>query len=125
MVIEILWVDIALNTLDFAAANDDVFFSIQTGTVPTIVGTFSNPDVIAAFNIETHFVTSGMSIGSNILRYDLQSQDGHGLLVAADRVHLAGNSAGMAGATGFAWRIFYRHVSVPIDEFIGITQSQT
>ena len=124
-VIEFLWVDIALNTVDFIATADDYVLSVQTGTTPTLVGTFNNPDVLAFFNQEAHFLTSGGFFTDNVRRFDFQSQDGHGLLVAADRVHISANTAGMAAATGFAWRIYYRFVSVPVEEFVGIVQSQS
>ena len=124
-VIEILWIDIALATIDMAAAGDAAEISFKTGPLPTDLQNYDNPDVFAFWGQEVHFVTSGMALESLVYRIDLQSNDGHGQLIAADRFHIGAQTAGMAGATNFRWRLYYRFVNVPITEFIGIVQSQS
>lgn len=124
-VIELLWIDISLATIDYAAAADTALMSFKTGTVPTDMQNLDNPDVFAFWGEEFHFVASGAALGPLVTRIDLQSKDGHGQLIAADRFHVAADSAGMAAAVSFRWRIYYRFVNVPVTEFIGIVQSQS
>lgn len=124
-VIEMLWIDLDVRITDFIANTDDVTFSVKVGGLPTVVGTFDNPDVIATFGLENHLLTSGATILNQVRRYSWQSKDGRGLLIAADRIHLAGDSTGQGAAVQFNWRIFYRFVNVPIGEFVGIVQSQS
>jgi len=124
-ILEFLWIDVTIVSVDLLANSDEVAFSFSSGAVPTSVQNISNPDVIAEVLLFAHVGASpGTALVRQNFRMDLQSQDGHGQLIAVDRINVMGNSSGLAAAAQFRWRIYYRFVNVPIEEFVGIVQSQ-
>lgn len=58
-------------------------------------------------------------------RYDFQSKDGFGFLLPSDAFHMSSQIIGPAvsGPTLVNWRLFYRFVQIPIEEFVGLVQS--
>ncbi len=121
---EFLWLDLIVSNVDLIADNDSYNISFSTGVTPTAIVPISDPDNVFQIFYDTHFVTSGMDHTTLPITQSLQSTDGFGRLVAGDRLHVAGTSGGMAAAASFAFRIYYRFVSVPLPEFLGIVQSQ-
>ena len=122
--VELLWVETTFITHDFAAANDEITFSLSIGPTPTTVVRLFNPDSVMYRDQHFDVVTSGGGFLENTKRTELQSLDGFGFLVASDELHAAADTVGMAAAVTIDIRIYYRHVTVPIEEFIGLVQSQ-
>lgn len=124
-ILEFLWIKVFVQGTDLLANADDYQVSFTSGATPTAISDWSNPDTIA-------FVTQTAHVGANpgsLLttqqhRVDLQSADGHGQLVAVANINVSADSGGMAAALQIRWRIYYRFVNVPIEEFVGIVQSQ-
>jgi hypothetical protein len=122
-VMELLWCDFYIDTIDLIGNGDAVQFQMSIGSVPT--GVLFTNDTRTVFNAawEVGFVTSGMSYYQRHHRWDFQSQDGYGYLLAADSFHMSGASAGQAAANVFDWKLYYRFVDIPLSEFVGIVQS--
>ena len=123
-VLEFLWISFTHRNHDFLTIADNITFTVQTGGAPTGIERLDAPDVIANWSTELGIVTSGAVLVDELVKIDLQSADGHGQLVAAEEVHISGDSTGMATATAFHWRIYYRFVQIPAMEMMGILQSQ-
>lgn len=51
-------------------------------------------------------------------------QQGHGVLVATDKIYVAARTDGLQNPGGFRLRFYFRHAQVGMNEFIGIVQSQ-
>ena len=124
-VLEFLYVVMETRSTDFLANSDEVRFAISSGPTPTAMLTISNSDVIMAQATGVHLAASGVHLKDTIFKFDLQSADGHGQLIAAEDIHVMGDSAGMAAAVAFNWRVYYRFVQIPALEMMGILQSQT
>lgn len=122
-VMELLWVDILVSNTDFLAAGDDLNFQMAMGSIQTAPLDFNDTRVFMAKFAEHSFVTSGMTTLTWPQRYDFQSQDGYGYLLASDSFRVSATSTGQAGALIFNWRLNYRFVDIPLSEFIGIVQS--
>jgi len=126
MVMEMLWVIFETRGHDWAADGDTALWSVSIGSVPTAVGNYDNPDVIAKVREEAHLVTAvGHITFEDVVTVNLQTEDGHGVLVAADRIHISGISVGHAAALTLTWRIYYRWVKIPALEMMGILTSLT
>ncbi len=122
-VMELLWLHLAVQTIDVIATDDTYEFDISLGTVPTAQRTWNDTRTVLNVRAENAFVTSGMQVHRFPIRVDLQSADGFGYLLAADAFNVSGTSVGQAGAVIFDWRLYYRFVDIPITEFVGIIQS--
>ncbi len=121
---EFLWVEVDANTVDFAAEADRISFTVSLGPVPTSVPTISSGDTVTAIRVTKRLATNGATLFNNHFVRNLQSREGFGFLVATEHFHVSGNTTGMAGATVFDFRIYYRFVTIPIAEFLGMLQSQ-
>lgn len=79
---------------------------------------FENQSVLAG--------ASGLSVRYQDLtkQIDLQSADGHGLLVATDSIFLTTARVTGAAPTQCSCRLLYRFVDVSLQEYIGVVQSQ-
>ena len=124
VVLEFLWAVVDTKVTDFVAGSDDLIFTIQMGPTATGVDSFDNPDVLATVHVENHLLTSGATLANEIHTMNMQSADGHGLLVASENIHITGDTSGMGAPTQFHWRIYYRFVQIPAMEMMGILQSQ-
>ncbi len=126
MVMEMLWVVWETRGLDFVADGDSYQWSITIGSVPTVTGTYGNPDLIAKLREEAHLATAVGEVRiPDIVTTNLQSEDGHGVLIAADRIHIQGISVGQTAALSLTFRIYYRWVKIPALEMMGILTSLT
>jgi hypothetical protein len=123
-IMEFLWLDVFVGATDFGAAVDEVTFAVSTGAVPTVNPAWEDGNTVARIKLDHAFVTSGSTIMIQPLRYNLQDASGFGQLIATDKIHITGDSNGMAAATIFQWRIYYRYVTVGMEEYVGIVQSQ-
>ena len=126
VVMELLWLDVVIPNILLNAAAEFYEYGIVTGSVPTSAQWIGNGSVICASHVELHGLTTGLSMefapqGS---RYDFQSKDGHGILLATDAFHAWGNGGATTVALTFNMRLYYRFVQIPVTEYIGIVQSQ-
>lgn len=121
-VMEILYIDVVINTTLNAAA-ESVLTQFVIGTTPTGALAFQDPRVFAHKQIFNFFVTSGMYALEMPLRIDLTTQDGFGFLLASDSFHVIIDGTATGVVNVVRWKMFYRFVNIPLAEFIGIVQS--
>lgn len=122
-VMELLWMDLLVSNTDLIATNDDINFQMAFGVAPTAILQFNDTRVFAQWFQELTLTTSGAVWNAWPVRYDFQSKDGYGYLLAADSFNVSGDSAGQAAAVLFNWRLYYRFVDIPLSEFVGLVQS--
>lgn len=120
---ELLWVVLDVDNLDVTADGDYWDFSITLGSPPASPLNIGNPRVIIRGQEQYFSLTPPVKV-TLPQRFNLQSKDGFGYLLAADTFNVNGISGGQAAAVAFSWRIYYRFVDVSIDEYVGIVQSQ-
>ncbi len=122
---ELLWIDIVIGTtLNAADEKTTVQFYIGSPQTPGIgILPFADPRVFAQFQLRFLFTTSGAALLQQPLRYDMQSKDGFGYLLASDAFNVAikGDNTGVTNIGSF--KMFYRFVDIPLAEFVGIVQS--
>lgn len=128
-IMEFLWVDCRITGFEFNDDADEVNFSITVGSPPTAQKTLSNSECVAFLSGITHLDAAGGGTPSSLStlfpwRYDMQDKLGFGQLVATDRININLGSNGQTGANTWQWRIYYRWVSVSLEEYLGIVQSQ-
>lgn len=109
--------------VDFVANGDGIAFQMTFGSTPTAIVPWSDPRAVFNFQNESAFVTSGMAMTNLMLRHSLQTKDGYGYLFASDSFNINADSVGMAVASTFTWKIYYRFVDIPLSEFVGLVQS--
>lgn len=126
---ELLWIDVEFDIqLERNASEALLFFSL--GSQPSTLLRFNDPRVFAMFKLVNEFIAVGAGSGaaatgmySEIRRYDLQSKDGFGYLLASDSFNVTFKAENTLRANGIFWKMFYRFVDIPLAEFIGIVQS--
>jgi len=125
VVMELLWVEIDIHNLQFNAASETTFFSLSTGMAPTVTtNDLSDGNCLAYLSMEMDLLTTGAALHTMPQRYDFQSQDGFGLLLAADAFHCSLLSTSTGVALQAHCRLYYRFVHIPIFEYVGLVQSQ-
>jgi hypothetical protein len=101
---------------------------MNTGLAPSEVTSLSDGGTIASGSETMEGLTTGQgdSMPIRLLphRYDLQSNDGYGQLLAADSFFCAINSVNTGLSNTIFFRMYYRLVQVGVDEYVGIVQSQ-
>lgn len=126
VVLEFLWAVFETRGHDYAADGDSQQWSMQVGSTPVAVSSYNDPDLVCKIRDEVHMPTAVGHIKiDNIKTVNLTSSDGFGVLVASENLHISGVSTGHAAAITLTWRLYYRFVSVPALEMMGILQSQT
>ena len=125
-IMELLWVDVDLRNTDLIAAGDEVFFGITIGSAPTGATRVGNSRAVMMVGYD---MSVGASPGTfavpTPIRYNLQDTSGFGYLLASDAFHSWADSNGQAAAVIVNWRMYYRFVTVSVEEYIGIVQSQS
>ncbi len=123
-VMELLWCDVESQNLILNAAVESITFGLTTGAPPSDRSVISEGNAIFNLTATFHEHTTGASILVQPLRYNFQSQDGFGFLLATDSFNafIDSNATGVALAGNF--RLYYRFVQIPVTEYIGIVQSQ-
>ena len=124
---ELLWIDLEV---DAELQEQDALFemSFSIGSPPTAALRWSDPRVFAFFKLgvsrsQVGAAGVGLTFVNLMRRYEMQSKDGFGYLLASDsfNVNIVHENAGRVDQ-GF-WRMFYRFVDIPLAEFVGIVQS--
>lgn len=126
-IIELLWASCTPVGIDFNANDDSINFSLYMGPPQDTHFPIEGVDSYCIFNVryDTDFTTSGMWVSKFPHKVNLQSKDGFGFLVASDKINAAVLSSGEGGAVDWRVRVYYRFVTVGIEEYIGIVQSQS
>jgi len=124
IVMELLKLEVVISNLALNADNEFVYWSLATGGVPTDPDSIQKGSTFAFGRKEMCMLTSGSSIDTQPYVYNMQSQDGFGLLLATDAFHCSVNSNTTGANLIFDFRLFYRFVQIPVTEYIGIVQSQ-
>lgn len=123
-VMELLWIEVMFPTIDMKAAPDvNYTFQMVIGTTPAIIIPFNNPRVFMSKRIDTHIITQGGGFTEQPYRYDMESKDGHGYLLAAETFHTSFFTVLSDQLNDAEWRMFYRFIDIPLSEFIGLVQS--
>lgn len=133
-VMELLWIEAFTTDLLFDSDKQIATWTFTIGQKPTQILDYSDPRVFAAyferFNI-IEFGTPVHQITSHVMKfpkvYNFQDGAGHGYLLAADSFHVSIWSSGPPTLDppvfSLHWRLYYRFIDVPLNEFIGIVQS--
>ncbi len=122
-VMELLWVDFMNNNQLLNASGEQWRFQMSIGSVPTALLAFNDPRTIMEWKREMEILTTGGTVADAPIKYDFQSADGYGFLLASDafNVSVAGTATGVAAI--IQWRLYYRFVDIPLAEFVGLVQS--
>ncbi len=122
-VMELLYLDLLVGTIDLLAIGDVLTFQMALGAVQTAMLGWNDTRVFAMYETEVAGTTSGFVRTVFPWRYQFQTNDGFGYLLASDSFRVSGVTVGQAGASRFQWKLYYRFVDIPLSEFIGIVQS--
>ena len=123
-IIEILWADLAVSGDDGADGSVQEV-SLSLGSTPTAILPINDPRNFAFVQRVTQLTTSGSTIQVSPHRVDLQTNDGFGYLLAADRFHVSVLGTSQTNALTLNWRVYYREVAVSVLEYVGIVQQQS
>jgi len=133
-IIEVLKAEFLLNPQNFVDATATEFCFLPVGNIGRqsgdatalnlLVEDATDPRVLAYAIINRRQLTSGSTVLAYPIVMDLTDQNGNGVLVATDKLFLTGGGIGNGNVGNYICRIFYRYVSVPISEYVGIVQSQ-
>ena len=125
VIMELLWADTSLNTGNFNAFQESTTWGITTGIQPTVQVNWQHGNCLLYQRQDfSTALTSGGGLETYPIRYSWQSKDGHGLLVATDALNFWIDSTATGIVNNITMRIYYRFVSVSIEEYVGIVQSQ-
>jgi len=127
IVMELLWLECDPHNMHFNNELEEVFWALTTGS-PDIsmnpTGFISNGGCIAYGSACMHMLTSGASISRKPYITNLQSADGHGILLATDSFNVLVDTLNSGYTNIFYFRLYYRFVQINTMEFIGLIQSQ-
>ena len=125
-VMELLWVDFVHDVvlqIPFSEAR----FQMHIGSEQVAMIPWNDTRVFANYDSVNMGVATAAGSGSVIItfpmRYDFQTNDGFGYLLASDSFRVSMDSSNSGAIAGFAWKLFYRFVDIPLTEFLGIVQS--
>ncbi len=128
-VMELLWIEFVFPNIKIESVGRSITSQFVIGIVPTVVLPFNNPRVFAEKRIDAHIAGSDTNgfMGFKTeqpFRYEMESTDGHGFLLAAESFHVSlFTTASTPDLNGVEWRMYYRFIDIPLSEFIGLVQS--
>ncbi len=123
-VMELLWADWEING-NLNAGNEAIFVEFSIGIAPTAQLGMADPSVFIRYRLEINILGRSVSgLYTTPYRYNFQSSDGFGYLLATDAFNVGIGSENTGNTSAIAWKLFYRFVDVPMSEFVGIVQSQ-
>lgn len=125
-IMELLYVEVhpRPGTMDLIADDDGIQFALSIGAAPgSSVPVIGQTTTIERLDLVNYLTTSGSNLLKLPIRMDLQDANGYGWLLAADTLNVSANSVGQAAAVVIDFRIYYRFVTLPISEYVGIVTS--
>ena len=125
-VMELLYMDVVHSGWSWVVFNSAAFFQMIIGTGATNILSWSDTRNIVDFRWAKSDGVSNGVIFSEFgapFRYQFQTLDGFGYLLAADSFRVVINSQFQAGVGRVDFKLYYRFVDIPLSEFIGIVQS--
>ena len=125
-VMELLYMDLVVDNIDLIAVDDRLRFQMHLGTAQGSFLTWSDTRVFVNYDLlvgGANGTPGALVMTTYPWRYQFQTQDGFGYLLASDSFRISGETAGMANAVNFHFKLYYRFVDIPLSEFIGIVQS--
>lgn len=122
-IMELLWIVFELpSNVSLNAAAENLFVQFYGGVTEASPSKLTNVSAtIASWGITSQGVNTGTLPGRYVL--DLQSRDGYGFLFAGDKINCNVLSTNTGVANTIRFRIYYRFVEVPLQEYLGIIQS--
>ena len=129
-VMELLYCDIKFTNITLNSVNANVFFQMTLGSTQNQLLRWSDTRVFLDWRVGVneapfggtnvnHFIHQGVPF-----RYQFQTLDGFGYLLAADSFKIAVDSTNQSSNTAIIdFKLYYRFVDIPLSEFIGIVQS--
>lgn len=131
IVMELLFLDVDYHNLKLDAGDEEVFYALSLGAPPITLSAayLSRGNTICAGAIECIEKSAGASgIGMTHVikpvRYNFQTTDGYGFLLATDAFNAVVDSSNTGIQNTVFFRLYYRFVQIPVTEFIGLVQSQ-
>jgi len=126
-VMELLWVDVELDS-QWSTGDAETIFQMTLGASPPASLRWSDPRVFVTMKILAQEITAGTSgrslaVVDQIRRFDMQSQDGFGYLLASDTFNVLFRTENTGRVNQAFWKMYYRFVDIPLAEFVGIVQS--
>lgn len=124
-IMEFLYIDIDDGgTTDMSTTGDAIELGFSIGAPPTA----AVPSITSSTTIQTYSKRIVGAAGSMVAneypyRINLQDANGYGFLVAADTLNVSADSTGMGLPIVWNFRIYYRFVTIPISEYVGIVSS--
>jgi len=127
-VMELLWVDVDFTGGFPDGINNQLDFTMSIGAPPDSFGSgaWSNPLVFAQVKYFSNAAAASSANGYppiSPFRYRMQSKDGYGYLLASDAFNVNTAAVFIQTQAQAHWKLFYRFVDIPLNEFIGIVQS--
>lgn len=126
-VMELLYCDVSVTFDDFNVGGASWQFQLFLGTAQTSILAFNDTRVFMDMKRQTNDpiiqVTTVWTQEGAPFRFQFQTIDGFGYLLAADSFRAAVNTNDMIAVTITDFRLYYRFVDIPLSEFIGIVQS--
>lgn len=98
--------------------------ALSTSSFGTTAVTFSEPRVFALFSRQVILTTSGQAVADYPFTYDCTDGAGHGIIIATDSIYVQVASTTTGVANNARIKLMYRWKDVPLQEYIGVVQSQ-
>lgn len=97
----------------------------ETSTILTLQADVLNNRVFAFAMMNRAISTNGGQVNTWPISIDLTDNNGNGILVATDKIHVTMGGVDNTAALGSAiCKVYYRLVNVGVTEYVGIVQSQ-
>lgn len=120
-----LYVDLIADTpTEGVDLNIAFILSTNNATVSSYLAGISDPRTLAFARIVKQFTTSGVVSYASPIVIDLTDGAGNGVLVATDTITMSIISSGAGVAVNGTIKALYRITDVPLEEYVGIVQSQ-
>lgn len=123
-IMEVLWVDFVWDNQGLNAANEFMILQLSHGNAPSAIRDFSNSNVFAYWKREMELLTSGAGMSDQPFRFNCQTEEGFGYLLAANEFNFSIDSGSTGGTNIGDFRLAYRFVEVDVREILGMLQSQ-
>jgi len=126
-VMELLWLDAEFRT-ELITQSAEVQIQFSIGAPPTGILSWADPRVFAQIKMlnsrnQVGAAGVGLAVWDGMRRFEMQSMDGFGFLLASDSFNVSLNKENTNATDLVRWRLYYRFVDIPLAEFVGIVQS--